>query len=197
MRKISVGIFVSLYLMSGLCLPTNSEPQGESCSCSSPDGSCSVSVSCRGGCQRYCGSDGNCWAECSGFFTGLRKTDNTPSLRAANRRSGSGTKSGLETSGSKLASNTKKATTVESNARLRTLLLTGQRLSIEVKGTPLTVLIEDLRALTGLDFKKPESKRTLIVNLRLKEGTFKEFVERLSAQVDLKLLNDNEMTQLR
>jgi hypothetical protein len=37
----------------------------ETCSCSAPDGTCSVNLTCRGGCLRYCGNAGDCWAECS------------------------------------------------------------------------------------------------------------------------------------
>jgi hypothetical protein len=43
----------------------------KSCSCSAPDGSCSVTISCQGGCDKFCGNGDNCWATCSGFFSDL------------------------------------------------------------------------------------------------------------------------------
>jgi hypothetical protein len=35
----------------------------DGCSCVSPDGSCSLSISCQGGCLQHCAE--NCWGECS------------------------------------------------------------------------------------------------------------------------------------
>jgi len=46
-------------------------PFEETCSCVAEDGSCSASVTCNGGCERYCGNNDNCWAECSGFYSTL------------------------------------------------------------------------------------------------------------------------------
>jgi len=43
----------------------------KSCSCTAPDGSCSVTISCQGGCDKFCGNGDNCWAQCSGFFSDL------------------------------------------------------------------------------------------------------------------------------
>ena len=37
-----------------------------SCSCNAPDGSCSASVSCPGGCYAICGTGGACGSGCSG-----------------------------------------------------------------------------------------------------------------------------------
>ena len=48
----------------------------ETCYCEAEDGSCSATVTCRGGCQRYCGNNDNCWAECSGFYTTLATETN-------------------------------------------------------------------------------------------------------------------------
>lgn len=47
--------------------------QAESCSCTAPDGSCSASISCSGGCLAICGSGQQCSAKCSGSTT-----DRTP-----------------------------------------------------------------------------------------------------------------------
>src|SRR5215467_7980094 len=41
----------------------------DTCSCSAPDGSCSASVTCKGGCTKFCGNNNNCYAECSGAYS--------------------------------------------------------------------------------------------------------------------------------
>lgn len=41
------------------------EVLASSCSCTAPDGSCSASITCSGGCIAVCGTGGNCSAECS------------------------------------------------------------------------------------------------------------------------------------
>ena len=46
----------------------------DTCSCTAPDGSCSATITCHGNCQKYCGNNDNCRAECSGFY-GLLATE--------------------------------------------------------------------------------------------------------------------------
>jgi len=41
------------------------EVLASSCSCTAPDGSCSASITCSGGCIATCGTGGNCSAKCS------------------------------------------------------------------------------------------------------------------------------------
>jgi hypothetical protein len=54
---------------------------GEDCSCSAPDGSCTASISCTGGCIAICGSGGNCSSSCSG--EGSRPKQENQGLRTA------------------------------------------------------------------------------------------------------------------
>ena len=66
-------------LTAALVLAISSTPQPsesrvvpfKTCSCTAPDNSCSVTITCSGGCDKYCGPGDNCWATCSGFYSDL------------------------------------------------------------------------------------------------------------------------------
>lgn len=71
MSKINAAVLTSALLVILATLPSSasSSVASEDCSCTAPDSSCSVSIpSCNGKCQKYCGSNGDCWGECSGFY---------------------------------------------------------------------------------------------------------------------------------
>jgi hypothetical protein len=71
----------NLWLLGVLSLLVAAAPSsfGEGSSCTAPDGSCSASVSCSGGCMEILGSGGNCGASCSG--DGGKPQEEQPGLR--------------------------------------------------------------------------------------------------------------------
>lgn len=71
MRKINAVILTSALLVLLATLSSSASPSVtfDDCSCTAPDRSCSVSIpNCNGQCQKYCGNNGDCWGECSGFY---------------------------------------------------------------------------------------------------------------------------------
>ncbi len=79
MKKMSAAILTSAFLLATLLslsssATTSSIPQD--CTCQAVDGTCSVTISCNGKCQKYCGNNGDCWAECSGFYGVLASETN-------------------------------------------------------------------------------------------------------------------------
>jgi len=81
MKKTSCAVLLTAVCISlSLSTSSHSAPLSptrlDSCSCQADDGTCSATVTCSGGCNRYCGNDDNCWAECSGFFSTLAAETN-------------------------------------------------------------------------------------------------------------------------
>lgn len=68
MKKLFAVLLTIAFLVLGLASSHSASPAvtPEDCSCSAPDGSCSASISCQGGCVQWCGSGGDCYAQCSG-----------------------------------------------------------------------------------------------------------------------------------
>jgi hypothetical protein len=69
MKKPSAVLLTTVLLLAVLSNPIR--PAGpplvfQDCYCRASDGSCSVSISCAGGCQKSCRSNGDCEAWCSG-----------------------------------------------------------------------------------------------------------------------------------
>jgi hypothetical protein len=72
-------LLTAILICAMLSTPTRSASSPafvETCYCEAADGSCSATVTCRGGCQKYCGNNDDCWAECSGFYTALATETN-------------------------------------------------------------------------------------------------------------------------
>lgn len=71
MRKVNAAILTSALSLAMLATLSGSASPSltfQECTCQALDGSCSVTITCTGGCERYCGEDGDCYAECSGFY---------------------------------------------------------------------------------------------------------------------------------
>jgi hypothetical protein len=71
MLKVNAAVLTSALLVVLATLPSSASPSVafDDCSCTAPDSSCSVTIpDCNGQCQKYCGSNGDCWGECSGFY---------------------------------------------------------------------------------------------------------------------------------
>ena len=74
MKKINAAVLTSALVLATLTsVPSSANPSSslQDCTCQALDGSCSVTVNCKGQCQKYCGNNGDCWAECSGFYGAL------------------------------------------------------------------------------------------------------------------------------
>jgi hypothetical protein len=77
-KKITSPLLLVLVLLTGpslLCDTSNPLRTNipDDCDCSASDGSCELSISCRGGCTRFCGSGGNCWGECSADWATIQR----------------------------------------------------------------------------------------------------------------------------
>jgi hypothetical protein len=71
MKKLSAALLTTAIVLAILSTTSRSESPViyQDCYCQAPDDSCSVSISCAGGCIRFCGNSGDCSAECSGFYS--------------------------------------------------------------------------------------------------------------------------------
>lgn len=187
----------------------------QSCSCSAPDGSCSVSLECQGGCEKHCGNDGDCWAECSGFY-GMLGTEITVEMQNSTypqlvaelaRISGKD----LEFSPTKPDTTTfnvgfKRALlwdaleflsdrgTVriagkdfESLRSIRKKLLSGERISFGIQNTPVNTFVNDMASLTGLPLRITAGRPMAIVNADLQDLTLDEILARVSEQTGTKI----------
>lgn len=189
-------------------------PVRESCSCTSSDGSCSVSATCVSGCTAYCGNDGNCSAYCSGASHGLGAKFNFQSQRATYSQlvaevSRVGGKP-IEFSGAKpnevFNVGFKKATVwdalellsehgtvyvggqdFERLKSLRRVLLYDEQITYCVKDTPVSTAVEDLSALSGLPLRIVKGSPTATVNLRLVNVTLKEIISGMAAQTGTRI----------
>jgi len=152
----------------------------EDCSCVDPGGSCLVNTSCQGGCITHCAGQGDCFAECSGSYelfgmkTTLEMQNATyPQMVAALARlSGKGIAFSPRKPNAVFNVGWKKATlwdvldmlsdqgTVEIAGkdfeklkRLRKALLSGTKISLCVRNTPVSTFVGDMASLTGLPFR--------------------------------------------
>src|SRR5260370_13515292 len=63
------GLIAVLILFLGSTVTNSSNAlTAEDCSCGDPDGGWLVSTSCQRGCITHCAGQGDCFAECSGFY---------------------------------------------------------------------------------------------------------------------------------
>lgn len=117
----------------------------ESCSCTAPDGSCSASVSCTGGCMAICGSGGNCSSSCSGGGGGKPEEEHQ-GLRSAPgelRVAPGGQEERITVDALDLAAEDVSALLSNLSGREITFVpnLAGERLSITAKNFPVGQLI--------------------------------------------------------
>ena len=72
MKKSSAVLLTAVLFLAVLSTPIRSAISGpvfQDCYCRAIDGSCWVSISCEGGCIKFCGPNGDCSAECSGSMS--------------------------------------------------------------------------------------------------------------------------------
>jgi hypothetical protein len=189
----------------------------ETCSCSAPDGSCSASVTCSGGCTKTCGNNDNCSASCSGSFeflgmeVNLEMQNSTyPQLVAALARlSGKDLKFSPKKSDMVFNVGFKRATlwdalkvlsdqgTVqiaghdfEKLKRLRRSLLSGEKFSFCVKSTPVNTFVNDMASLTGLPLRIAAGRPTATVNVKLEDVALSEMLIAVSEQTGTKIIEE-------
>lgn len=215
MKLCSVVLTSAIILVFAVGLSSSPAAAFDDCNCEAPDGSCSASISCAGGCIRFCGPSGNCYAECSGAyeFLGMETT-----LEVQN-----GTYPELVTKLAHLAgkqlvfSPTKPYVvfnmgfkrspfwnaldllsdqgTVQINGqdfeklkRLRRILLSNERITLCVKNTRVSTFVSDMGGLTGLPLRVSSGSPTSIVNIKLPEATLDEMLAKVSEQTGTKIV---------
>lgn len=216
LRVLALASAFTLALTSALTFPAAQAFAVESCSCSAGDGSCSASVSCRGGCISLCPS-GGCVARCSGYFSTLG-TEVTLQMQNGNtnqlldelaRVSGNEITFSPKKLRGSLNLDIKKAAlwdifdvlsangTVKIEGQdfqqlkeLRRVLLSGEKLSLCVQNTSVGTLVSDLASLSGLPIRITAGSPMASVNEKLQDVTLKEFLDKVAEQTGTKITDD-------
>jgi hypothetical protein len=205
---------VTLCFVTSKPLPARGSSM-DSCSCVAPDGSCSASVSCQGGCIKFCGNNNNCSASCSGGHAALGEevtfdlqNAGYPELVAElSRRTGkelvfSPTKPDMIfNAGYKRAIlwDALKALAdqgtlyvggndFEKLKRLRKILLSGERITFCVTNTPVNTFVSDMSGLTGMTFRITSGRPMTTANVQLQNVTLSEIVAAVSEQTHTKIV---------
>ncbi|MDT5270820.1 MAG: hypothetical protein QOH49_3006 [Acidobacteriota bacterium] len=218
MRKFSTALLTSAFaLFLALAFTTTAYPAlvRETCSCSAPDGSCSASVTCTGGCTKYCGNNDNCHAACSGAF-GYLDTEVSIEMQSASysqlvdelaRASGKeinftpkvpetpfnvGFKRAPLWEALKLLSEQGTVQVAgqdfEKLRRLRRSLLGGEKFSFCVKNTSVNTFVNDLAGLTGLPLRVTSGRPTATINLQLQDVGLTEMIAAVSEQTGTRII---------
>jgi hypothetical protein len=207
-------LFVMFALTAAFVFAFTHSASSETCSCVAPDGSCSASISCRGGCENYCGNDGACWAQCSDSLAILInettievKNGGYPQL-VTQLASVSGTN--LEFLPTKpdatfnlsfmrvavwdaLEFLSNRGTVhiwgkdFESLRRLRKSLLSGENISIGVQNTPVNTFVNDITGLTGLRLRISAGRPMALVNIAMADTTLDDLLLKVSEQTGTKI----------
>lgn len=212
MKNLVVAGFISVLILLLASTPTVSSPALtlQDCSCVAPDGSCSASILCPRGCIQHCASHGDCYAECSGFYEifGMKTTlelqnATYPQLvDALARISGKAIEfSPANADGAGFNTGWKRATlwdvldmlsdrgTVqiagkdfEKLKRLRKVLLSGNKISLCVRNTPVNTFVSDMASLTGLPLRITTGRAMAVVNLKLHHVTLDDILVKVAEQ---------------
>lgn len=220
MKRLPAAVLtISFILALSFMLPPSAYPalMREICSCSAPDGSCSASVSCMGGCTKFCGNNDNCSASCSGHYEFL---DMEVTLEMQNaqypqfvaelaRISGKDITFSPTTPDLVFNAGFKRATlwdvlkllsdqgTVqvagqdfEKLKRLRRSLLTGEKFSFCVTNTPVKTFVNDLAGITGLPLRITAGRPTAMVNVKLQDVALTDMISAVSEQTGTKIVEE-------
>lgn len=220
MKRLSAAALSSIFALSLLLVPSQGASSTfafEECSCQAPDGTCSASISCPHGCIQHCAGQGDCYAECSGFYE-LFATETTVQMQNASypqlitvlaRISGKDIAFSPTNPGVLFNADYKRALlwdvldmlsdrgTVqvagkdfEKIKRLRKILLSGARISLCVGRTPVSTFVNDTASLTGLPLRIKSGNPLAVVNLKLQQVTLEEILTKVSEQTDTKIVED-------
>jgi len=215
MKIYPVVLTSTVLLVLSFTLSSSPAASLDDCDCVAPDGSCSATVSCAGGCTRFCGNNGNCYAYCSGAyeFLGMETTlelqngtypelvsklshlsgkelvfsptkpdsvfnmgfKRTPFWNALDLLSDQGT---VQINGQDF----------ERLKRLRRILLSGERITLCVRNTPVSTFVNDMVGLTGLPLRVSAGSPMSLVNIKLPEATLDEMLIKISDQTGTKIV---------
>jgi hypothetical protein len=224
MRKVRIPLLVSaltlaialaIVFASTFTAPSSHALVRESCSCTAPDGSCSVSIQCPGGCTHFCGNDDNCYASCSGHAGGLgvelplesQSVSSSKVVAESSRVSGRYITFSAKRPDKVVKVSLKKATVwealellskhgtvlvdgqnFEKLKSLRKILLYDQKISYCVKDLRVGTMVNELSTLTGLPLRITEGDPTATVNICLQEVTLWDIISDASAQSGVKIV---------
>jgi len=220
MRKLGIAVLASvIVLLLSPALSHFASPAFifEACSCTAKDNSCSVSISCQGGCTKFCGDNDNCHAECSGLYEVLGM-EVTLEMQNGNysqvvaelaRVSGkeltfsptkpdmlfkAGFKKAALWDALKLLSDhgtvRVQGQDFEKFKRLRRTLLSGERISFGVKNTPVNTFVNDIASLTGLRLHIIAGRPTATVNVELQDASLSDILNTVAEQTGTKIIEE-------
>jgi hypothetical protein len=186
-----------------------------SCHCSSDDGTCSTTVSCRNGCVAFCPSDG-CVTSC--ISEGQRRRARPTRTGTFPPKSSDGDKDDAEIAlltpvnvalnpmwrqdifnaemqtrprsktGNDLSaerSMRKAEQEDDDNKTLRRALLGGKRMGICIRNVSAVALADKLSSITGLDVHAEPEDASVIINYSAKASTLQEALSQVSARYHL------------
>ena len=221
MRKIgaiALTIGFALFLSIVFTPKAKPTPMPDVCYCSATDGSCSVRVTCRGGCYADCPSDG-CIGYCAGYFSALntevtlqlQNSDSNQLLDAVSKVSGEeitfspskhdtpfnldvkraplwGVLDFLSTRGSVKIA----GQDFERLKLLRRSFLSGEKTAFAVHNTPVYTFVSDMAGLSGQSIHVISGNTRTLVNIELRDVNFKEILAQVSEQTGAKIVVDEE-----
>jgi len=220
MRKLTAAVLTSAFILALTFAFTPSASPAfarETCSCAAPDGSCSASVTCTGGCTRFCGNGDNCSASCSGRYKMLAtevtfemqnakypqfvaelarisEKDITFSPTIPDMVFNVGFQRATLWDALKLLSDQGTVQVAgqdfEKLKTLRRSLLTGEKFSFCVTNTPVNTFVDDLAGLTGLPLRITAGRPTATVNVKLQDVALSDMISAVSEQTGTKIIEE-------
>lgn len=209
LRAAVVAFFLILLLSTASSHVASPAFVFDTCACTAPDGSCSLTITCRGGCIKFCGNNGNCHAECSGSY-GFLEEEVTLEMQNANypqmiaelaRVSGkdvsfSPTKPDMVfNAGFRRAALWDALDLLSDHGtvrvggqdferlkRLRKTLLSGEKISFGLKNTTVNTFVNDIASLTGLRLRISGGRPMATANLELEDVTLNDILVAVSEQ---------------
>lgn len=205
-RAVILTAAFTLFLTAAFSFPASTQDLqriDSSCSCEAPDGSCSASITCTSGCEKFCGPNGNCYVYCSGVFPSLSRevtveveNGTYPQLvNELSRVSGVNLEFVPLDSTAVFNAGYKRAVlwdALESLSehgalrvagqdfqkikRLRRILLSNEKISFAVRNTSVKTFVADLAALTGLSLRVTAGNPKSKVNVELSEATLDDII---------------------
>ena len=202
----------AVIIIWAFCIAASPTLAQTTCSCTAPDGNCSAAITCRRGCIRFCGINGECWAECT----------DRPAYRTTTVEIQNGTYSqlleALRSSSLKhlefIPTNPDARVDVafkraplwdafeflsergtlridgsdfESLRKQRKALLSGDTISLSVVNKPVREFVDDMVFLTGLDLRVTGGRRNALVNMNLRNVTLRQILSLVSIQTGAKI----------
>lgn len=213
-RAFAIVLTCVLSLLVASIVGVSAAAPVDDCACQADDGSCSTNLSCQGKCISFCGDNGNCFSECSGGYeylaaeTTLEIQDGTypdlvtklvhlsgkqlvffprtPNLlfNAQIKRSPFWTVLDLLSDQGAVQVN---GQDFERIKQLRRILLSGDKIKLCVRNTPVATFVNDMTGLTGLPLRVTAGSPMSIVNIKIPQSTLDEMLFKISEQTGTKI----------